>query len=451
VKTTFYKTVKHFIPEINGWLGGVDDPRNQRHNTYRYPAGFVLWVGIVMYVCKLGSRRQINFELRTDAVLKNINMMAKTSMEVMPDHGTVGYLLENLAVKDLSGVRYKIINHLIRNKCFNAGRLYGDYLIVIDGSQMMSSSVPHCMNCLTREKDGVLSYHHDVLEAKLITPGGLAISIETEFIENSYPEDTFDINSGLEAFHRAHRETQGSKQDCELRAFYRLIQRLKTTFPQLSICLLLDALFANQHVLALCAKHNWHYIINFKEGSLPATWQEYLKIKEINPGNHGAYKTREGVQQEFQWANGIDFQGHTLNALECTEITDAGKKTFVWMTNFEVTNHNYPSIGNKGGRLRWIIENQAFNTQKNGGYNMEHPYSQDPVGMKNFYMLLQIAHIINQLIEKGSLIPQDIYKSFGSIANIARRLLESLRTTVFNPAELRLIDSAKFQIRLRSP
>ena len=52
--------------------------------------------------------------------------------------------------------------------------------------------------------------------------------------------------------------------------------------------------------------------------------------------------------------------------------------------------------------------------------------------MKNFYLFMQIAHILNQLIEKGSLLGDNIKRTFGSIRNISRRILESLRTTEFD-------------------
>ena len=85
-----------------------------------------------------------------------------------------------------------------------------------------------------------------MLEAKIVTETGLALSIETEFIENN----------GLD-----------TKQDCELKAFYRLLKRLKKRFPQLKICMLLDSLYAVDHVIKLIEGYGWKYIINFKEGS----------------------------------------------------------------------------------------------------------------------------------------------------------------------------------------
>ncbi len=62
--------------------------------------------------------------------------------------------------------------------------------------------------------------------------------------------------------------------------------------------------------------------------------------------------------EHFSWANGIEYEGHQLNVLECVEVMKkTGKKTsFTWITNMEVNHSNYSSIA-KGGRLKMTIEN----------------------------------------------------------------------------------------------
>ena len=42
---------------------------------------------------------------------------------------------------------------------------------------------------------------------------------------------------------------------------------------------------------------------------------------------------------------------------------------------------------------------QGFNTQKNHGYYLEHMYSRDYQGIKNHYYLIQIGHMIAQIME----------------------------------------------------
>jgi len=74
---------------------------------------------------------------------------------------------------------------------------------------------------------------------------------------------------------------------------------------------------------------------------------------------------------------------------------------FEYVTNIEPNKDNVRAIA-CGGRFRWKIENEGFDTQKCGDYEMEHKYCRKSYnGLKNYYTLLQIAPAINQLIEKG--------------------------------------------------
>jgi hypothetical protein len=58
-----------------------------------------------------------------------------------------------------------------------------------------------------------------------------------------------------------------------------------------------------------------------------------------------------------------------------------------------------------GGRLRWKIENEGFNTQKYGDCELKHKYYRNSyTGMKNYYTLLQIARLINQPVEKSKFV-----------------------------------------------
>jgi hypothetical protein len=78
--------------------------------------------------------------------------------------------------------------------------------------------------------------------------------------------------------------------------------------------------------------------------------------------------------------------------------------TFEYVTNIEPDRENVISL-TAGGRLRWKIENEGFNTQKCGDYELEHKYCRNSyTGMKNYYTLLQIAHLINQLVEKSKFV-----------------------------------------------
>src|SRR5207342_505021 len=114
---------------------------------------------------------------------------------------------------------------------------------------------------------------------------------------------------------------------------------------------------------------------------------------------------------------------------------------FAWLTDLTVNRKTIEELAQKGGRARWTIENQGFNRQKNSGLNLEHVYSIDPEKWKAYYVLLQLAFILVQLLERGSLLRRlaaewgrPVWKLFGSLKNVARRLLESIRYLVWEAA-----------------
>ena len=80
------------------------------------------------------------------------------------------------------------------------------------------------------------------------------------------------------------------------------------------------------------------------------------------------------------------------------------------------------------------IENEGINTQKNGGYEMEHAFGLKDNAWKNYYLLLQISQLLNDLLRFGDVIakavgePGAIFSQvFGTIRNHAKRLMEALR------------------------
>ena len=78
----------------------------------------------------------------------------------------------------------------------------------------------------------------------------------------------------------------------------------------------------------------------------------------------------------------------------------------------------------KAGRGRWKIENEGFNNQKNGIYEISHINSRNSTAMKNHYLITQIADIIMQLYLSWSPYVKQIKQS---IKNTSSRLLESFR------------------------
>src|SRR5262249_55449376 len=110
------------------------------------------------------------------------------------------------------------------------------------------------------------------------------------------------------------------------------------------------------------------------------------------------------------------------------------RRYFAWLTGLPVGRKTVEEIAQQGGRDRWKVENEGFNRQKNSGLNLEHVYSIDPEKWKVYYVLLQIAFLLVQLLERGSLLRRLALgqggpgaELFGSLGKVGRRLLDSVR------------------------
>ena len=246
-----------------------------------------------------------------------------------------------------------------------------------------------------------MGYFHYVLEAKLVTRDGHAFSLASEWIEN--PSGDFD------------------KQDCERRAFIRLAAKLKKQYPRLLICILADGLYPYENAFKICEDNGWKFIFVLQDDSLKTVQEELTLTRRRKPSTE-YYTVNKGwrITEEYRYQTDIEYhKKYTLNWVQCVEIrkkmkqaktkasqSEAPSETscFEYVTNIKPDKDNVRAIA-YGGRLRWKIENEGFNTQKCGDYELEHKYCRKSYnGLKNYYTLLQIAHAINQLIEKGKCI-----------------------------------------------
>lgn len=86
-----------------------------------------------------------------------------------------------------------------------------------------------------------------------------------------------------------------------------------------------------------------------------------------------------------------------------------------------------------------------------GGFDLEHAYTTNAIASKIFYYLLQIAHLIAQLIEKGSLFRQAFPTGVGSTKNIAFRFLEAWRNLRVSANRIQQMLDVRLQIRFAPP
>lgn len=237
-------TVRHFFGnKLNSWFDGINDPRLKEQCAYS--SRHLIWLGLMMFILRLGSRRQLTNEKDTSYFLANLLELSATSEETVAHSDTLNYAMERIDPSQIEAVKVKMVKQLIKDRRLEEFRLLGDFRIAVDATGLFSFDEQHCDNCLkTVHSNGKITWSHKMLEAKLVSENGFAMSVCSEPIENI--GDTY------------------TKQDCELKAFYRLSERLKSDFPRTPICLLLDGLYACQEVFRICKKNSWSFIIVFK-------------------------------------------------------------------------------------------------------------------------------------------------------------------------------------------
>jgi hypothetical protein len=426
-----HKTIQHFFPDLFSRIERITDPRQRRD----YSVSELVMAAIGMFILRQGSRNEMNLSRKEQRFRRNYQQLFKVRL---PHMDTVDALLRELDEKELERLKTSLVSALIEKKVLNKWRLLGrSYVISVDATHVSTYQSDYCGECtwktVNKGKNGERRvYFHYVLEAKLVTSSGLSISVGTEWIANSGKE--YD------------------KQDCELRAFARLAAKLKASFPRLPICITGDGLYPNATVFGICEQYGWDYIITFKDTCLTSVWEEIGLLPE-----GVKMKSRKQIADKstlttksYQWINGLEYGKSTLNwveaCIETTQIRTGEIQTtrFVHITNLPLESINIAEIS-EAGRMRWKIENEGFNAQKNQGYELGHKFSEVSYpALKNYYQCMQIAHMINQFVQHSTTVA-DLQKQCKTltIKFLWRRLISFL-----DDGLLESLQKRRSQIRL---
>jgi len=293
---------------------------------------------------------------------------------------------------------------LLRKFTFRKDRYSGpSYLVPLDGTGFFCSSQVHCENCLERQTHSGKQYYHQMLAGCIVHP-------EMKVVLPFAPEPIL-------------RQDGGSKNDCEWQAARRFILRLRSDHPHLKAIITADALITKMPMIQLILDQGYDYILAVKPGSHKGLF-DYIDGAEER-GNVRAYewekksgdrvkkttKHRVRVKENVPLTN-KDATQLGINFVEYWEVTtwkeqngeeQIEERHFSWVTNIGVRNIKQINDIISGGRARWKIENETFNTLKNHGYQFEHNFGH---GQKNlatvFALLLMLAFYVDQIQELAS-------------------------------------------------
>jgi len=286
--------------------------------------------------------------------------------------------------------------------------LGGSYLTSLDGTGYFSSKTIHCASCMQKvnKKTGEVTYYHQLM-------GGVIIHPNLREVIPLMPEPIL-------------KQDGESKNDCERNAAKRFLAQLKQDYPDLTFTITEDALSPNAPHIRELKKHGFHYILGVKEGDHEHLFEQVALARQ--EGRATEYERRSGgVVHRFSFVNQLPLNKSNpdilVNFVEYWEIGKGKTQHFCWVTDFTVTKMNVFTIM-RGGRARWKVENETFNTLKNQGYQFEHNFGH---GKKNlsvvFAALMMLAFLVDQVQQLACELFQAVLEKKGS----RKRLWEHMR------------------------
>ena len=383
--------VLHYIPLFITWLSEVEDPR--RIDRIIHLPEVIILITILERLCGTDSRTKITLHNKNKIFKENLEILLKRKLEYLPHGDTVNYFFENLHPNELDKILVKMIHALRKKKILKIFKYKNHYLLAIDGVHLKTSKQPLPNSLKFKLKDGSIEYRQYALEAKLVSPAGPVFSIGSTFIgEDDLPSETSEIKTDAEG-----KIIEYPKQDCELKAFKRLIEEIYINYPQWNFVLLLDALYMSKSVIEIANKYNWWYAIALKKGSVPVLYESAMQA--IKKDYRTRIKNSDGTVLE--WANGVIWNNgdkeYRINVIGTEKVNNDGW-AFLYATNIFINKNEAQILQDEVCRERWKIENQGFREQKHCGLELEKAFGTRKHAALNYYKIVQITHLIRVLI-----------------------------------------------------
>jgi Transposase DDE domain. len=294
--------------------------------------------------------------------------------------------------------------------------LGGRYIVALDGSQYFTSEKISCPGCLTKEgKKGAIRYSHQIVQAAIMKPAmRQVIPLRPEEVKNT---------DGKE------------KQDCETTAGKRLLKTMRKSHPKLPFIIVADDLYSRQPTMEEIRELHMNYVLVAKPESHPKLTEWVNELRMLKEVKRLTVKEK-GRSHVYEWAHDVPLNDNkktvTVNYIEYWIMEDE-KIAYhnSWVADLSVDEGNVKELV-KGGRCRWKIENEVFNTLKNQGYHIEHNYGHGKKHLSfNFFLLNLLAFFMHQIFELTYSVYQQLRQKFGSKRNLWDHLRTSLYIVLF--------------------
>ena len=370
---------------IKGLLGSIHKSfvkigqRSSENSVGRMSLPDCLMTGLAIFGLKFPSLLKFDIGKREAQVKKNLRTLYGVSD--IPSDTYLRERLDEVLPGSLRRPFNKILALLQRGKELESYRyLNGAYLISVDGTGQYNSKKIHCEECCEKHhRNGEVSYYHQLLGAVMVHP-------DKRIVIPFAPEPIT-------------KQDGANKNDCERNASKRLLENIRREHPHLKLIIVEDGLASNGPHIELLKSLDMQFILGAKpdDHKFLFDWVKHARCEEYEEVD------KKGLKQHYKFINDVPLNdAHfdlRVNFLEYWETKSDGTpgQHFSWVTDIKLNKNNVKLIM-KGGRARWRIENETFNTLKNQGYNFEHNYGHGNKHLCSvFTMLMMLSFLIDQV------------------------------------------------------
>ena len=429
----FSKTMFHYIPKILKYIDEIKEPRKSCEYSMRY----LIVSEMLMLLSEGKSQRFTETAYKDTKYLENISKIIEEKIEKVPDAEIYTDVFSRIENEEIEKFHNKINYRMLRNKVYEEEKVLGKYNTLLDGSRFQKAHYEISPEWLSQTKDGKTTWYLAILEMKLAAKN-MAISLMHEMIRN---EDKKTEEENEEDVKKKSEER--IKQDCEINASKRLLERFRKEYPRLPVRIIADSLYPSKELIEICDRLKLEYIFVLQDKKIPTITREFLNLVSMPEGNREIMETDKKIKLTM-WVNDIDYKGKKENIIrQITKDKKTGQESvWMWMTNREITKKNVYKII-YCAKTRDYIENQGFREQKvTSGIDLEHVYSKNVKAIKVIYTIIQITHLILQIMEHSD-ICGDFNKKYGSVKVFRRKFYAHLTELDINIELIQI----KIQIR----
>jgi hypothetical protein len=418
----------------------VEDPRAEN---VQIPISDALMSGFAMFSLKDPSL--LAFEQRRKD--KDPNLKRVYGIERVPCDTQMREILDKVDPVQLAPAFNRVFSQLQRGKRLEQMRFLEQYYLISgDGTGYYYSMKVGNEGCL-RKKQGdnpEKAYHQQFYGASLVHP-------DFREVIPFRPEPII-------------KQDGTSKNDCERSAARRFMEGFRKDHPHLKAVIVEDALHSNAPHIRDLQTHNLHFILGAKESDHHYLFQKVFEEEEagrstniivddpVDPKKRHNFffvngvplnKSNPDVVVNFleYWEISLDDQGNEISLLD-DQGNEIGKKQthFGWVTDLVITVDNVYEIM-RGGRARWKIENETFNTLKNQGYHLDHNFG---LGQKHLSLVFMTLTMLAFMVDQTQQLCCGLFRAAWKKAGSKRAFWENMRS-IFKMTD---IDSMETLLKL---